>query len=169
MHDTIDIFRNETTHPQGWGNMCRVVIPRPASPPRPLLLRLVLLAVWLRSYLRDKYTLLAFVAWRLKNRRAIATQCRAVPSLTGGPDLHGWRAPVKIGMAFVAHEGEVSIVPQLHNDRAHGSSAKRCIAERERLGRRLAYRYPSTIIRLDAASGWIISTAGNLSRLFGAS
>lgn len=167
MQDTIDI---PATHPNGLGNMCRVVIPRPVQPPRPLLLRLGLALVWLRVYLIERYRRLVFVALRIAARRSPALLCRAVPSLTGGPDLLGWRSPVAVGMAFVAAEGEVSLVPQIDNHLALelGRRAKSCLSERERLGMRVATRFPTSTIRLNATGGWIISTADNLARLLGA-
>lgn len=150
-----------TSVPPSAGNMCKAVMPHPPAPPRPLLLRLSLLMVAMRARLRTWYGIVAFLVWRLANRRALATECRAVPTLTGGPDLLGWRAPVAVGMAFRAEQGEVSIVPQVAREAA-GESA--CLSPRERARRRMAFKYPTTLIRLNNDGGWIISTAGNLAR-----
>lgn len=146
------------------GNMCKAVIPRPPAPPRPLLLRLSLLVVALWARFCGWYSLLAFLVARLVQRRALATECQAVPALTGGPALLGWRAPVAVGMAFYAEHGEVSIVPEVARVAA-GETA--CLSTRERARRRLAYRYPTTVIKLNGDGGWIVSTAGNLARFFG--
>ena len=147
--------------PPDAGNMCKAVMPHPPAPPRPLLLRLSLLMVAMWARLRTWYGIVAFLVWRLANRRALATECRAVPTLTGGPDLLGWRAPVAVGMVFHAQQGEVSIVPQVAHEAA-GEAA--CLSPRERARRRMAFKYPTTLIRLNNDGGWIISTAGNLAR-----
>lgn len=146
------------------GNMCKAVMPRPPAPPRPLLLRLSLLVVALWARLRSWYGLLVFLAARLVQRRALATECQAVPMLTGGPSLLGWRAPIAVGMAFRAEHGEVSIVPAA----AHVAAGEAgCLSTRERARRRLAYRYPTTVIKLNGDGGWIVSTAGTLARFLG--
>lgn len=160
-YDSDPLLFERASIPPDAGNMCKAVIPRPPAPPRPMLLRLSLLVVALWARLRTWYGIVAFLAWRLANRRALATECRAVPMLTGGPDLLGWRSPVAVGMAFRAEQGEVSIVPQAAHAVA-GEAA--CLSQRERTHRRLAFRYPTTIIRLKGDGGWIISTAGNLAR-----
>jgi hypothetical protein len=153
------------TYPEGAGNMCRACAPRPSSPPRPLMLRLGLLRVALVARLRIAFALAYFLVCRLVKGRAFATQCRAVPMLTGGPDLLGWRSPVAVGMAFVAREGEVSINPQPVNLPVR--KGKACLSEHELLRRRLAHRYPLTTVRIDMRGGWVISTAGRLARVWG--
>ena len=150
-----------TSTPPSTGNMCKAVIPRPPAPPRPILLRLslflvVLLARW--------YRLVAFRASRLLQRRALATECRAVRARSGGPDMLGWRAPVAVGMAFVCDRGLVSIVPEA----AHVNAGQvACLSPSELAKRRMAFKYPTTTIKLNVDGGWIVSTAGNLARFFG--
>jgi len=163
-YDPDPLAFGRTSTPSHNGNMCTAVIPQPPAPPQPLLLRMSLLAVGLWARLRNWYGIVAFLVFRLIHRRALATECKAVPALTGGPDLLGWRRPVVEGMAFVASAGEVSIVPQAVPSTAGEVG---CLSARELARRRLAFKYPTTIIRIDGRGGWVVSTAGNLARFFG--